>query len=284
LLRRLLLGSLVAWLLTTGSSCQILATSGAGTVAASGAASGIGLAVYAVGGAIYCAIDTDECFPDKEALQARAEAYARAQTRFTAGLRLYQAGNPEGLELICLAAHEGYAIGQFFYGSHLLKREPQRRAEAITWLRRAAAQGHRMAAVVLGWEAEPSGPPLDRSALPPADDNLPDQSSCTEEEPSPAHGVVFQVTDVLWNGQWFAEEGAWYLYLKAEKGAFTGRVMRRSSDPYRVTGTISADNRVTGRIEDDRGAAFGTLSGKFPRISLTQEGKIQATFRLEKRT
>ena len=123
MLRLWLLGLLLVWLLTTASSCQISVSNGSGTVAASGAAAGIGIALYLVGGAVLCVVQTEVCFPDEEALQARYETYVDAQARFTRGLRLYQAQDPEGLALICQSAHDGYSIAQYFYGSHLLRRE-----------------------------------------------------------------------------------------------------------------------------------------------------------------
>ncbi len=157
ILRLRLLGLLLVWLLTTASSCHISGSGGSGTIAASGAAAGISIALYLGGGVVLCIVQTEVCFPDEEALQARYETYVLAQARFTRGFRLYQAQNPEGLALICQSAHDGYSIAQYFYGSHILKHEPQSRAEAIAWLQRAEAQGHRMADIVLRWEAERSG-------------------------------------------------------------------------------------------------------------------------------
>jgi len=162
-----LLGLLLVWLLTTASSCQISVNNGSGTVAASGAAAGIGIGLFLVGGAVLCVVHTEECFPDEEALRARYETHVEAQARFTRGLRLYQAQDPEGLALICRSAHDAYSIAQYFYGSHLLRREPQRRGEAIAWLQRAATQGHRTADLVLRWEAGRSSLSLDRSAANP---------------------------------------------------------------------------------------------------------------------
>ncbi|MFQ5972314.1 MAG: hypothetical protein ACE5Q3_08255, partial [Alphaproteobacteria bacterium] len=115
--RALRLGLLVVWLVTSGSSCQTTVSDGSSTVALSGAAAGVGIALYLVGGAAYCAVNTEECFPDEEALEASFETYVQAQARFTAGLRRYQARDPEGLALICLSAHDGYSIAQYFYGS-----------------------------------------------------------------------------------------------------------------------------------------------------------------------
>jgi hypothetical protein len=159
-----LLGLLLVWLLTSASSCQMSVNNGSGTVAASGAAAGVGIGLFLVGGAFLCVVHTEECFPDEEALRARYETHVGAQARFTRGLRLYQAQDPEGLALICRSAHDGYAIAQYFYGSRLLKREPPRRAEAIGWLQRAGAQGHRTADLVLRREAGRAGLSMHGSA------------------------------------------------------------------------------------------------------------------------
>lgn len=86
-----------------------------------------------------------------------------------------------------------------------------------------------------------------------------------------------------WNGKWFAKDGAWSLYLDVENGTFTGRVLRRGSDPFPVTGTISPDFMVSGRVDDERGASAGSLSGMFPNLSVYQDGRVQASFDLEKR-
>jgi len=186
-LRPLHLGLLIIWLLTSASSCQIVAADGAGSVAASGAAAGIGLAVFAVGGAIYCIVETEDCFPDKEAQKARAEAARRARAHFIEGLRLDRAGDPAGLPLICLSAQGGDPIGQFYFGSRLLKRDPSRRAEAIAWLRRAAAQGHDLAGVLLLREAVPlttdAPPPPDDPGFTTAIESVSDPASCGDQRP-----------------------------------------------------------------------------------------------------
>ncbi len=80
--RTWLLGLLLVWLLTTASSCQISVNNGSGTVAASGAAAGIGIGLFLVGGAVLCVVHTEECFPDEEVLRARYETHVEAQARF----------------------------------------------------------------------------------------------------------------------------------------------------------------------------------------------------------
>jgi hypothetical protein len=85
-----------------------------------------------------------------------------------------------------------------------------------------------------------------------------------------------------WDGKWFGKDGAWSLYLEVENGAFTGRALQRGS-PFPVTGTISFDYIVAGRVEDERSESTGSLNGMFPHVSVYQSGRVQASFELEKR-
>ncbi len=149
--RTLIFGLLTIWILTPGSSCQTNVNSGSGSFHASGTAAGVGVAVFLVGGGIYCIANTEECFPDEEALQAQAVAYAEAQSTFAAGLRRQREGDPTGIEWICQSAHKGYAAAQYFYGVHLYRLGPERRSESEAWLRRAAAQRHSEAVYGLLW-------------------------------------------------------------------------------------------------------------------------------------
>jgi len=143
------LGLLFLWMATTASSCQTSFNSSGGSGFASGAAAGIGIAAGVVIAGIYCAGHYEECFPDEDALRARAAVQAEADAAFTAGLRRYRQGDPGGLRLICLAARQGHASAQYFYGAHLAAETPARDEEARLWLRRAAAQGHREAGLLL---------------------------------------------------------------------------------------------------------------------------------------
>lgn len=146
---RALLALFAVWLLTTGSSCSATVNNGQATIAASDAAAAAGVAGYLVGMTIYCMVETEECFPDEEALQAQAEAYERARSTYTAGLRRHQNGDPTGLEWICRSAQQGYARAQYYYGSYLWRQGPDRQADSLAWLRRAAAQGLPEADVLL---------------------------------------------------------------------------------------------------------------------------------------
>jgi TPR repeat protein len=126
---------------------------------ASGAAAGIGIAVFLIGGGIYCLANTDDCFLDEEVQRARVEAFTASQATFSEGLRRHRAGDPEGLALICLSAQEGYAQAQYTYGAQLLRQEPHHTEEAKMWLQRAALQGHSQADLLLRANGRPSNPP-----------------------------------------------------------------------------------------------------------------------------
>jgi hypothetical protein len=146
--RRAVLGLLILWM-TTASSCQTSFNSSGGSGSATGAAAGIGIAVGVLIAGVYCIGHSEECFPDEEALRARAAAQAEADAAFTAGLRSYRRGDAEGLRLICLAAQQGQPNAQYFYGARLAAETPPRDEEARVWLRRAARQGHREAGLLL---------------------------------------------------------------------------------------------------------------------------------------
>lgn len=140
---------LAIWLLTTGSSCSGSTSGGRTTIVATDWAAVAGVGFYLVGIGIYCIVNTEECFPDEEALQAQFDAYERAGATYTAGLRRHREGDPVGLEWICLAAHQGFARAQYYYGSYLYRQGPAHREESIEWLWQAAAQGHREADMML---------------------------------------------------------------------------------------------------------------------------------------
>ena len=144
-----LLALLAIWFLTTGSSCSGSVNSGRTTVVATDWAAGATVALYLVGISIYCIANTEECFPDEEALQAQADAFERARATYTAGLRRHREGDPVGLEWICLSAHQGYARAQYYYGSYLYRQGPAHRKESVQWLWQAAAQGHPEADLML---------------------------------------------------------------------------------------------------------------------------------------
>ncbi len=182
--RTLIFGLLTIWILTTGSSCQTNVNSGRGSFHASGAAAGVGVAVFLVGGGIYCIANTEECFPDEEALQAQAAAYAEAQATFAAGLRRKREGDPAGIEWICQSAHKGYAAAQYFYGVHLYRLGPERRGESEAWLRRAAAQRHSEADLMLRQVAGGARPPADHNGSAPGAVEPPNSAACTDGQDS----------------------------------------------------------------------------------------------------
>jgi len=138
---------LVAGLLVSGSSSCYF--NSAGTGAATGGAAVASVAGLAAMGAVYCMVETDDCFPDWEALEAARAARAKADADFLAGLHAYMDGDPGGLDLICDAARQGDPRAQQFYGAELLQHAPERRDEALSWLRQAAAQGNDHADLLL---------------------------------------------------------------------------------------------------------------------------------------
>lgn len=140
---------LALWFLTTGSSCSATVNNGNFSGSASGVVAGAGIAVFLIGGGIYCVANLDDCFLDEEAQRAKVKASAAAQALFVEGLRRQRAGDPSGLSLICIAAQEGSAQAQYSYGAYLLRQGSIYRGEAKLWLQEAAARGHREAGVLL---------------------------------------------------------------------------------------------------------------------------------------
>ncbi len=191
--RTLIFGLLTIWILTTGSSCQTNVNSGSGSFQASGAAAGAGVVVFLVGASIYCIANTEECFPDEEALQAQAAAYAEAQATFAAGLRRKHEGDPTGIEWICQSAHKGYAAAQYFYGVHLYRLGPERRSESEAWLRRATAQGHTEADLMLRQVAGGARPPANHNGSAPGAAEPPTFAACTDgQDPAPTSASDLQ--------------------------------------------------------------------------------------------
>jgi hypothetical protein len=84
-------------------------------------------------------------------------------------------------------------------------------------------------------------------------------------------------------GKWYGQDGAWYLYLKSENGILTGRAKVRGVEPYEVSGEISQDQSVSGRVDENGGSAWGTLNGQFPRVFLVHNGQTRASFNLQQR-
>ena len=179
-------GMLAIWILITASSCQARFGNGGNTVSGTDAAAGVGIGLYLVGTTIYCIANTEECFPDEEALQAKAEAYAQAQDIYTTGLRRHMRGDPQGLEWICVSAHQGYPNAQYFYGAHLYRRGAELEAEAVGWLQRAAAQGHREADMMLRQVGGPVVTADDAADLDPATVETLVPQSCVADSEAPA--------------------------------------------------------------------------------------------------
>ena len=140
---------LAAWLLVSASSCDLGVRGPTTNVELSGTAAGVGMGLFLISGTIVCLADTERCFLDEEAQQAKAEINRQIQARFTAGLRRSAAGDPAGFEQICVAAYLGSPQAQYFHGLALLRQHPAADDEALPWLESAAAQGHRNADILL---------------------------------------------------------------------------------------------------------------------------------------
>ncbi len=137
--QRFILAFIALWFLTTGSSCQTSFQS------SNFSAQGQGLAVVAVvlvAGGIFCLAD-ERCGAGAPTPRERLEA------DFQAGRRSFEAGDRAGLARICVAAQQGSARAQYYYGAYLLRRDGAFTPESLIWLERAAAQGHKAAAFVL---------------------------------------------------------------------------------------------------------------------------------------
>ena len=146
---RSVLSLLAVWLLVTASNCQLGVRGPTTNIELSGTAAGVGMGLFLVSSTIVCLADTERCFLDEEAQQAKAEIGRQIQTRFTAGLRRSQAGDPTGLKEICVAAYLGSPQAQYFYGLALLRQNPGTDAQALPWLESAALQGHRNADILV---------------------------------------------------------------------------------------------------------------------------------------
>jgi TPR repeat protein len=179
--RRSIFCLLALWMLTTASSCQTSFDGGGSSFSASGTAAGVTVAALVVVGGVYCLAHWDDCFPDEEALRARAEEQAKARAAFAAGLRRWRTGDPDGLRWICLSAHQGFANAQYLYGVHLVMHEPRDIERGKRWLRRAALQGHREAEIVL---QQGLGGAPDTGTVDPAmkDVEIPEPESCGDPD------------------------------------------------------------------------------------------------------
>ena len=182
---------LAAGLLVSGSaSCQVNSGGGGGasggsfSASASGAAAWAGIAGLAAGGVVYCMVETEDCFPDWEALEAAREARAKAAADFVAGLHSYLDGDPAGLDLVCKAARQGHPGAQQFYGAALLQHAPDRHDEALSWLRQAAVQGNGQADLLLRRSAVRGLSPSDAQDQA----SVPEIGSCDLPDGSPAVG------------------------------------------------------------------------------------------------
>lgn len=138
--RSFIFALLCLWIMTTGSTCQ--STFQGSTFQAQGQGAGVILVVL-VGAGVACLANLDDCGGREPT------PLERVHKTFESGLALLDRGDPSGLDLICLAGLQGDPQAQYFYGVHLLRRDPAHVAESLAWLRRAAAQDHKAARYVL---------------------------------------------------------------------------------------------------------------------------------------
>ena len=163
--RRLVLGLLGIWILTTGSTCQSTFTGS--NFQAQGEGAGVILVVLVAAG-ISCLAYPEACGGGEPS------PMARVQMTYEDGVDQLANGDSSGLELICLAGLQGYAKAQYHYGVYLFRQQPARYDESLAWLKRAAAQDHKAARHLLsqltGWTQRPTSGPLVRplSVPPPA--------------------------------------------------------------------------------------------------------------------
>jgi hypothetical protein len=157
-------GLVMLWLLTTGSSCET--TGQANSLTIQSADGGVVIMLVLVAG--YCLLDTERCGGGEPT------PLQNVQATFENGVRRYRDGDPTGLQWVCLAAHQGYAKAQYFYGAHLFRRDSAHPSESIAWLERAGAQGHAAANFLLrqiGGRAHMGGAgpaPVPAAVAPPA--------------------------------------------------------------------------------------------------------------------
>ena len=131
---------LFVWFATTGSSCQTTATGS--NFQAQGEGAGVILVVLVAVG-VACLTSENPCDPYEPG------PFDQVQSTFETGLKMIEAGDPAGLDWVCLAARQGYAKAQYYYGVHLFRRDPSNATESLAWLSQAAAQDHKAARYML---------------------------------------------------------------------------------------------------------------------------------------
>jgi hypothetical protein len=134
--RGFIFGLLCIWIATTGSTCQSSFTSG--SFQAQGEGAGVVLVVLVAAGV--------SCLASEYGCRARPPGpFDQVQETFESGVAQIENGTPAGMDLVCLAAHQGYAKAQYYYGVHLFRQDPTNSVESLAWLKRAAAQDNKAA-------------------------------------------------------------------------------------------------------------------------------------------
>ena len=134
--RGFIFGLLCIWIATTGSSCQ--STASGGSFQAQGEGAGVILVVLVAAGV--------SCLTSEYGCRALPPGpFDQVQETFETGVAQIENGTPAGMDLVCLAAHQGYAKAQYYYGVYLFRQNPTNSVESLAWLKRAAAQDHKAA-------------------------------------------------------------------------------------------------------------------------------------------
>jgi len=161
--RKAILAAFGIWILTTGSTCQ--STIQGSQFQAQGEGAAVILVVLVAAG-ISCLAYPDGC-GEREPLPMDP-----VYRTYEDGVERLNDGDSSGLELVCVAGHQGYAKAQYHYAVHLFRQEPPRYEASVAWLKRAAAQDHKaarhMLSQLVNWsQSRSSGPVLRPLAVSP---------------------------------------------------------------------------------------------------------------------
>lgn len=178
--RRLVLGLLGIWILTTGSMCQSTVTGS--HFQAQGEGAGVILVVLVAAG-ISCLAYPEACGGGEPS------PMERVQMTYESGADLLANGDSSGLYLICLAGQQGYAKAQYRYGVYLFRQGPARYRESLAWLKRAAAQDNKAARYMLSQLTSWSPPTPGRRVARPLSVPPPALRACAND---PAAGGVLE--------------------------------------------------------------------------------------------
>lgn len=169
--RCFIFGLLCIWIATTGSSCQTTVTGS--NFQAQGEGAGVVVVVLVAAGVA--------CLTSEYGCRAVPPGpFHQVQATFESGVEQIENGNPAGLDLVCLAAHRGYAKAQYYYGVYLFRQNPTNSVESRAWLKRAAAQDHKAARFMLAQMTDWRRAAGDGPALRPLPVSPPALRACVE--------------------------------------------------------------------------------------------------------